>query len=140
MVVRCRPLNTKEKGNKEERCVDIDPTAGTMMVRNMKNDEGEVKNYTFDLVYDWKWVIGSAAVYPPHTHTYRPHTLPTSRPCATAACGWRCCPPRPPLKHQQLPRACSSIQSVIYEETAKPIVQAVIEGFNGESTRMSLCL
>jgi len=28
--------------------------AGTMNVRNMKNDEGEVKNYTFDLVYDWK--------------------------------------------------------------------------------------
>ena len=28
--------------------------AGTMNDRNMKNDEGEVKNYTFDLVYDWK--------------------------------------------------------------------------------------
>ena len=29
VVVRCRPLNTKEKGNKEERCVDIDPVTAT---------------------------------------------------------------------------------------------------------------
>ncbi|KXZ50597.1 hypothetical protein GPECTOR_15g280 [Gonium pectorale] len=54
VVVRCRPLNSKEKQDGRERIVDMDVDAGQVKVRNPKADASEPpKAFTFDQVYDW---------------------------------------------------------------------------------------
>ena len=95
----------------------------------------------------------SAAAMLPHTpthHTHHPH--PPYLVTSPSASAWGLAGlvrlvmlvPHPfasPCRRSHIfdicLRGCSSVQSVIYEETAKPIVQAVIEGFNGESTQVS---
>ncbi|GLC55847.1 Kinesin-like protein fla10 [Pleodorina starrii] len=54
VVVRCRPLNSKEKQDGRQRIVDMDVDAGQVKVRNPKSDASEPpKAFTFDQVYDW---------------------------------------------------------------------------------------
>ncbi|XRA99031.1 kinesin-like protein [Pycnococcus provasolii] len=54
VVVRCRPLNSKEKEDGRKRVVDMDTKAGTVVLKNPKADAAEPpKQFTFDLVYDW---------------------------------------------------------------------------------------
>eukprot|EP00040_Diaphanoeca_grandis_P024204 m.132813 g.132813 ORF g.132813 m.132813 type:complete len:788 (-) comp29632_c0_seq3:90-2453(-) len=51
VVVRCRPLNSKEVSNNCEKCVDIDPHAGSIKVTKPESSS-EPKKYTFDHIYD----------------------------------------------------------------------------------------
>ncbi|KAL6762472.1 kinesin-2 motor subunit FLA8 [Haematococcus lacustris] len=79
VVLRCRPLNSKELNDGRERIVEMDCKTGSVTLRNPKADSNESpKVFTFDAVYDW-----------------------------------------------------NSSQVAIYEETAKPIVNSCMEGYNG---------
>lgn len=55
VVVRCRPLNDKEKQNGNERIVDMSTSLGKVEVRKPTNGGGgeAPKAFTFDSVYDW---------------------------------------------------------------------------------------
>ncbi|KAI8476435.1 MAG: kinesin-like protein FLA10 [Monoraphidium minutum] len=79
VVVRCRPLNSKEKQDGRGRIVDMDVRAGQVLLRNPKADGSEApKMFTFDQVYD---------------------------------------------------SSCS--QQEIFDITARPIIDAVLDGYNG---------
>lgn len=55
VVVRCRPMNEKERAAKFERVVSVDVKLGQIIVRNPReasaNDHHKL--FTFDSVYDW---------------------------------------------------------------------------------------
>eukprot|EP00658_Telonema_sp_P-2_P035328 TRINITY_DN2570_c0_g1_i1.p1 TRINITY_DN2570_c0_g1~~TRINITY_DN2570_c0_g1_i1.p1 ORF type:complete len:116 (+),score=49.29 TRINITY_DN2570_c0_g1_i1:258-605(+) len=54
VVVRCRPMNSKEKQQECGRIVEMDPTLGQVAVQNPKADADETpKTFTLDAVYDW---------------------------------------------------------------------------------------
>lgn len=55
MVVRCRPMNEKERAAKFERVVSVDVKLGQILVRNPKEASASEhpKVFTFDSVYDW---------------------------------------------------------------------------------------
>ena len=79
VVVRCRPLNTKEVDNGNQRIVDVDLKAKSISAKNPKAGAAEPpKTFTFDSVYDW-----------------------------------------------------NSTQIGIFDDAAKPIVNSVLEGYNG---------
>lgn len=79
VVVRCRPLNSKETNDGRARIVEMDTKTGAVTLKNPKSDANEPpKVFTFDAVYDWN---------------------------------------------------CT--QKGIFEETAMPIIDCVVEGYNG---------
>ncbi|KAL4655440.1 kinesin-like protein KIF3B isoform X1 [Arapaima gigas] len=79
VVVRCRPMNEKEKGANYERVVSMDVKLGQVVVRNPRGTSQEhPKVFTFDSVYDW-----------------------------------------------------NSKQVELYDETFRPLVDSVLQGFNG---------
>ena len=80
VVVRCRPLSTKETQNKRKKIVQVDGKSGQITIKGTKKDQKKeiVKTFTFDQVYDE-----------------------------------------------------NSTQREIYENTAKPIVQSSLDGYNG---------
>lgn len=55
MVVRCRPMNEKEKAAKFERVVSVDVKLGQIIVRNPREAAANEhpKVFTYDSVYDW---------------------------------------------------------------------------------------
>ena len=53
VVIRCRPMEQKEKDGNYERVVDMDSQRGLVSVRKPGNKE-ENKEFSFDAVYDWK--------------------------------------------------------------------------------------
>ena len=54
MVVRCRPLNGKEKEDGRVRIIDMDTNSGLVTLKNPKSEAGEQpKTFTFDQVFDW---------------------------------------------------------------------------------------
>ncbi|XP_068453781.1 kinesin-like protein KIF3B [Clinocottus analis] len=55
VVVRCRPMNEKERAAKFERVVAVDVKLGQIMVRNPReaSSSDHPKVFTFDSVYDW---------------------------------------------------------------------------------------
>ncbi|XP_071795698.1 kinesin-II 95 kDa subunit-like [Asterias amurensis] len=53
VVVRCRPMNTKEKAEKYERVVDMDVPRGVITIKNPKSTLEPPKQFTFDSVYNW---------------------------------------------------------------------------------------
>ncbi|XP_063957114.1 kinesin-II 95 kDa subunit [Lytechinus pictus] len=54
VVVRCRPLNSKEISQGHRRIVEMDNKRGLVEVTNPKGAPGEPKkSFTFDTVYDW---------------------------------------------------------------------------------------
>eukprot|EP01112_Ceratiomyxa_fruticulosa_P022209 TRINITY_DN8067_c0_g1_i1.p1 TRINITY_DN8067_c0_g1~~TRINITY_DN8067_c0_g1_i1.p1 ORF type:complete len:730 (+),score=171.83 TRINITY_DN8067_c0_g1_i1:93-2282(+) len=53
VVVRCRPLNSKEKENKCNRVVEMDTTMGTVSIISPDNPTDPPKSFTFDTVFDW---------------------------------------------------------------------------------------
>uniref|UniRef100_A0A3Q3MA17 Kinesin-like protein n=1 Tax=Mastacembelus armatus TaxID=205130 RepID=A0A3Q3MA17_9TELE len=55
VVVRCRPMNEKERTAKFERVVSVDVKLGQIIVRNPKEASANElrKVFTFDSVYDW---------------------------------------------------------------------------------------
>ncbi|XP_071954651.1 kinesin-II 95 kDa subunit-like [Antedon mediterranea] len=78
VVVRCRPLNSKETAAGHKRIVEMDVKKGVVLLSN-PNSQGEAsRNFTFDSVYDW-----------------------------------------------------NSIQKALYDETFRPLVESVLNGFNG---------
>ncbi len=52
MSVRCRPLNSKEKGDNRATIVEVDSKTGAVTLHNPKGDEPP-KSFTFDLAFDW---------------------------------------------------------------------------------------
>ncbi|XP_039604727.1 kinesin-like protein KIF3C isoform X1 [Polypterus senegalus] len=79
VVVRCRPLNSKEEAVGHENIVTMDVKLGQVSVRNPKASPGELlKTFTFDAVYD-----------------------------------------------------ANSKQSDLYDETVRPLIDSVLQGFNG---------
>ncbi|XP_014822994.1 PREDICTED: kinesin-like protein KIF3B [Poecilia mexicana] len=52
VVVRCRPMNDKEKASKFEQMVSVDVKLGQIMVRNPREASEHPKVFTFDSVYD----------------------------------------------------------------------------------------
>ena len=50
-MVRCRPLNRKEKEDGRKVIVKMDTKSGQMSIQNTKPDEPP-KTFTFDLIYD----------------------------------------------------------------------------------------
>ncbi|KAI9545289.1 Kinesin-like protein kif3b [Dissostichus eleginoides] len=55
VVVRCRPMNEKEKAAKFERVVSVDVKLGQIIVRNPREAAANEhpKVFTYDSVYDW---------------------------------------------------------------------------------------
>ncbi|KAJ7332231.1 hypothetical protein JRQ81_014411 [Phrynocephalus forsythii] len=79
VVVRCRPMNSKEKAASYEQVVGVDVKLGQVSVKNPKGASHELpKTFTFDAVYDW-----------------------------------------------------NSKQFELYDETFRPLVDSVLQGFNG---------
>jgi len=79
VVVRCRPMNKKERAAECSRIVEMDPTLGTVSVARPGADESEPpKVFTLDAVYDW-----------------------------------------------------TSQQRTVYDEIGYPIIESVMEGYNG---------
>ncbi|XP_053105391.1 kinesin-like protein KIF3B isoform X1 [Hemicordylus capensis] len=79
VVVRCRPMNSKEKAASYEQVVEVDVKFGQVSVKNPKGTSHELpKTFTFDAVYDW-----------------------------------------------------NSKQFELYDETFRPLVDSVLQGFNG---------
>uniref|UniRef100_A0A8C0IVF6 Kinesin-like protein n=1 Tax=Chelonoidis abingdonii TaxID=106734 RepID=A0A8C0IVF6_CHEAB len=79
VVVRCRPMNGKEKAASYDKVVDVDVKLGQVLVKNPRGTSHELpKTFTFDAVYDW-----------------------------------------------------NSKQFELYDETFRPLVDSVLQGFNG---------
>ncbi|XP_009900091.2 kinesin-like protein KIF3B [Dryobates pubescens] len=79
VVVRCRPMNGKERTASYERVVNVDVKLGQVSVKNPRGASHEPpKTFTFDAVYDW-----------------------------------------------------NSKQVELYDETFRPLVDSVLQGFNG---------
>ncbi|NXH13827.1 KIF3B protein, partial [Bucco capensis] len=79
VVVRCRPMNSKEQTASYEKVVSVDVKLGQVSVRSPRGAAHELpKTFTFDAVYDW-----------------------------------------------------SSKQVELYDETFRPLVDSVLQGFNG---------
>eukprot|EP00983_Pelagomonas_calceolata_P094748 1157921-Pelagomonas_calceolata.AAC.5 len=79
VVVRCRPLNSKEKADGRAQIVDMDTKSGQVSLRNPAADSSEApKTFTFDAAYD-----------------------------------------------------ANCTQEQIYEQSAKPIVNSCMQGYNG---------
>jgi len=78
VVVRCRPLDEKERVDCRESIVKVNVETGSVEVTNPKQPAKVNKGFTFDTVYDE-----------------------------------------------------SSTQKMVYDETAFPLVESVLEGFNG---------
>ncbi|NXH47308.1 KIF3B protein, partial [Dicaeum eximium] len=79
VVVRCRPMNSKEKTASYEKVVNVDVKLGQVSVKNPRGSSHELpKTFTFDAVYDW-----------------------------------------------------NSKQVELYDETFRPLVDSVLQGFNG---------
>ncbi|NXO29631.1 KIF3B protein, partial [Cisticola juncidis] len=79
VVVRCRPMNSKEKSASYEKVVNVDVKLGQVSVKNPRGSSHELpKMFTFDAVYDW-----------------------------------------------------NSKQVELYDETFRPLVDSVLQGFNG---------
>ncbi|XP_034551878.1 kinesin-like protein KIF3B [Notolabrus celidotus] len=55
VVVRCRPMNEKERAAKFDRVVSVDVKLGQILVRNPRETSAgdPPKVFTFDSVYDW---------------------------------------------------------------------------------------
>ena len=51
VVVRCRPLNSKERGDGREKIVQMDSKRGTVTLQALGSNEPP-KTFTFDQVYD----------------------------------------------------------------------------------------
>lgn len=80
VVVRCRPMDEKEKNQNFTNVVEVFPSRGAVEIRNPREEASKnaVKVFSFDSVYDW-----------------------------------------------------NSTQQDIYEETVRPLVSSVLDGFNG---------
>ena len=53
VIIRCRPMEQKEKDRNCEQVVIMDAKRGLVSIKNPKSNE-EKKEFTFDSVYDWK--------------------------------------------------------------------------------------
>jgi hypothetical protein len=50
VMVRCRPINSKEQGDKRASIVSVDSETGQIVLKNNKSDD--TKQFTFDAVFD----------------------------------------------------------------------------------------
>jgi kinesin family protein 3/17 len=62
VVVRCRPLNSKETADNRKTIVDMDMSTGAVTLNNPKGDASEPpKSFTFDTCFDY--TVGQRVVY-----------------------------------------------------------------------------
>lgn len=67
-MVRCRPMNGKEKAASYDKVVDVDVKLGQVSVKNPRGVAHEMpKTFTFDAVYDW-----NAKQFELYDETFRP--------------------------------------------------------------------
>ena len=52
-MVRCRPMNSKEKGKNCKSVIEIDKSVNSVIVRNPEEPKDEGRQFTYDAVYDW---------------------------------------------------------------------------------------
>lgn len=52
VIIRCRPMEEKEKAKKYEQVVSMENKRGIVAIKK-PNSDGEVKEFNFDAVYDW---------------------------------------------------------------------------------------
>jgi kinesin family member 3B len=50
VMVRCRPMNVKEEGDKRASIVNMEPSNGQVFLKNPRSEE--MKQFTFDAVFD----------------------------------------------------------------------------------------
>lgn len=74
----------------------MDVARGMVILRNPNSSDGNLRDFTFDAVYDWKFVMI--------------------------------------LKFYNYIFVCSSQQRDLYDETFRPIVDSVLEGYNGDNS------
>jgi hypothetical protein len=53
VIVRCRPLNSKETANGNVRIVEMNVPIGLVEVRRPGAENEAPKSFTFDSVFDW---------------------------------------------------------------------------------------
>ena len=53
VVVRCRPMNSKEKSDNRTKCVEVIQKEGQIVIHNFDEPDEDPKSFTFDGVYDW---------------------------------------------------------------------------------------
>lgn len=54
VMVRCRPMNSKEKNNGSKNCVEVDKSVNQIILKSPNDantDQG--RSFTYDAVYDW---------------------------------------------------------------------------------------
>ncbi len=52
-MVRCRPMNTKEKNNGSKSCVVIDKSVNSVIIKAPEGKVDDGRQFTYDAVYDW---------------------------------------------------------------------------------------
>lgn len=50
VMVRARPMNTKERNNGSDKCIEIDKSVNSVILHS--KETGEPRQFTFDAVYD----------------------------------------------------------------------------------------
>jgi hypothetical protein len=53
VIIRCRPMEQKEKDRNCEQVVQMDGKRGLVIIKK-PNSNDESKEFSFDAVYDWK--------------------------------------------------------------------------------------
>ncbi len=53
VIIRCRPMEQKEKDRNCEQVVQMDAKRGLIIIKK-PNSNDESKEFSFDAVYDWK--------------------------------------------------------------------------------------
>lgn len=52
VMVRCRPMNSKEKGNGSKNCIEVIKDINQIVLTNQnKSDDENVRAFTYDAVY-----------------------------------------------------------------------------------------
>ena len=51
VMVRCRPMNGREKGNGSQNCVEIDKNVNQVILRQPGESQKEGRAFTYDAVY-----------------------------------------------------------------------------------------
>jgi len=53
VMVRCRPMNSKEKQGGSKMCVSVDASINQVVLKKLSDSSEIPKAFTYDAVYDW---------------------------------------------------------------------------------------
>ena len=51
VMVRCRPMNSKEKDNGSKNVIEIDKTVNQVIIQGLEDIAGDQRAFTYDAVY-----------------------------------------------------------------------------------------